>query len=163
MATESHWVVLRMPKAGNIQWIKVYVGNTAASDWDDVDIYVSEDPDDWDDPAVRANISITGTNTWVPVDVDDKDGRYIKLDNINPQDEHNYLRGYEIEVLISPTTATSTNSMTSTEVASRPSGVTSFMAGLAYPTPRLQTMYERTGIFLPLYWKEWGGLKRLRP
>ena len=162
MANEKHWIVLDMGSVSNIQQIRVYVGDTAASNWDDVDIYVSEDPDDWGS-AVRANVSITGTNTLVTVDVDDKDGRYIRLDNINTLDDDDYLRGYEIEVFIGPTAATSTNSMTSTGAASRPSGVTSFMAGLAHLTPRPQTMYERTGIFLPLYWKEWGGLKRLRP
>ena len=35
--------------------------------------------------------------------------------------------------------------------------------GVAHLAPRRQTMYERTGIFLPLSWKEWGGLRRLRP
>jgi len=34
--------------------------------------------------------------------------------------------------------------------------------GVAYLAPRLQTMYERMGIFLPLYWKEWDGLRRFR-
>ena len=169
MANEKHWIVLEMPEAGNIQKIRVYVGDTDRSNWVDVDIYVSEDVsedpfdhlDDWG-RAVKANVNITDTN-WVLVDVDDKDGRYIWLKNISTQHEDDYLRGYEIEVLISPAAATSTNSMTSTEAASRPPGVTSFMAGLAHPTPRPQTMYERTGIFLPLYWKEWGGLKRFRP
>jgi len=33
---------------------------------------------------------------------------------------------------------------------------------VAHLAPRLQTMYERTGVFLPIYWKEWGGLKRFR-
>ncbi|MBC8248597.1 MAG: hypothetical protein H8E90_02870, partial [Anaerolineales bacterium] len=36
---------------------------------------------------------------------------------------------------------------TTSSSSSRPEGV-------AYLTPRLQMMYERTGIFLPLYWKE---------
>jgi len=34
---------------------------------------------------------------------------------------------------------------------------------LAEPLPRLQMMCERTGIFLPIYWKEWDGLRRFRP
>jgi len=34
---------------------------------------------------------------------------------------------------------------------------------VAYFTPRLQTMYERTDVFLPLYWKEWDALRRFRP
>jgi len=34
---------------------------------------------------------------------------------------------------------------------------------VAHLTPRLQTMYKRTGIFLPLYWKERDGLRRFRP
>ena len=35
--------------------------------------------------------------------------------------------------------------------------------GMAGFTLRPQTMYERTGFFLPLYWKEWGDLRRFRP
>jgi len=42
-------------------------------------------------------------------------------------------------------------------------GGTWFIPGWARPTPSLQTMYERTGIFLPLRWKEWNGLRRFRP
>ena len=38
-----------------------------------------------------------------------------------------------------------------------------FIPGVTHPTPRLQTMYERTGIFLPLRWKEWVGPRRFRP
>jgi len=38
-----------------------------------------------------------------------------------------------------------------------------FIPGVTHPTPRLQTMYERTGIFLPLRWKEWDGPRRFRP
>jgi len=37
-----------------------------------------------------------------------------------------------------------------------------FIPGVTHPTPRLQTMYERTGVFLPIYWKEWDGLRRFR-
>jgi C1A family cysteine protease len=41
--------------------------------------------------------------------------------------------------------------------SSRPEGMADF-------TPRPQTMYyERTGIFLPLYWKDWDGLGPFRP
>ncbi|MFQ5814438.1 MAG: hypothetical protein ACE5I2_14770, partial [Anaerolineae bacterium] len=35
--------------------------------------------------------------------------------------------------------------------------------GVAHLAPRLQMMYERTDIFLPLYWKEWDGLRHFRP
>jgi len=35
--------------------------------------------------------------------------------------------------------------------------------GVAHLAPRLQMMYKRTDVFLPLYWKEWVGLRRFRP
>jgi hypothetical protein len=35
--------------------------------------------------------------------------------------------------------------------------------GVAHLPPRSQMLWERTGIFLPVYWKEWGSLKRFRP
>ena len=35
--------------------------------------------------------------------------------------------------------------------------------GVAYLTPRLQMMYERMDVFLPIYWKEWDSLGRFRP
>ena len=38
-----------------------------------------------------------------------------------------------------------------------------FIPGVAYPTPRPQMIYERTGIFLPLYRKEWDSLRRFHP
>jgi hypothetical protein len=45
----------------------------------------------------------------------------------------------------------------------RPEGMASLIPGLAHLAHRLQIMYERMDIFLPLYWKEWDGLRRSRP
>jgi len=54
---------------------------------------------------------------------------------------------------------TSTNSTFS----SPPEGVASLSPGLAHSVHHLPMLWERTDIFLPVYRKEWDGLKRFRP
>ena len=55
------------------------------------------------------------------------------------------------------------NLVISPSASSRPEGMASLMPGLAGLAHRPRMMYERTGIFLPIYWKEWDGLRRFRP
>lgn len=65
---------------------------------------------------------------------------------VNIYDVYGYDVTYDITVVIS-------DSLSSPML---PEGV----AGL---TPGLQMMYQRKDVFLPLYWKEWDGLRRFRP
>ena len=73
------------------------------SAWETVEIYISDDPENWGVP-VASNASFiwqTGyVAGWSETDIIDKTGRYIKLDHIDTRDGGNSLRGYEFAVYV---------------------------------------------------------------
>ncbi|GAG66265.1 unnamed protein product [marine sediment metagenome] len=77
---EAHWFILDLGQTYTIK--KVRGRSNLGGDPDDVDIYVSDDKENWGD-AVATNIATwQDTTEWVEVDSTDKDGRYIKVDII---------------------------------------------------------------------------------
>jgi hypothetical protein len=88
-----------MGRVGNIRQIRVWVGETGASDWDGVYVYVSEDAITWGDPVIVL-VSLAGYNEWSAGDIDNKDGRYIKLEHIETRHGGELLQGYEFEAFI---------------------------------------------------------------
>jgi len=110
-----------MGSAEDIREIRIWAVDSVYSSWDGVDIYVSQDVVNWG-TAVAANVSIDGDNEWVSVDIADKYGRYVRLQNIDTEAVLGELRGYEFQALI-PTSSSSW----------RPPGMASLMPNLAFP------------------------------
>jgi hypothetical protein len=54
-------------------------------------------------------------------------------------------------------------SQTNSSFSSPPEGMASLSPDLADHVSRSPMLWEQTGIFLPVYWREWDGLKRFRP
>jgi len=86
--TEVHWFILDLGQTYTIT--KVKGRSSTSDDPTDVDIYVSDDKEDWGDPV------ITGISDWfnniefVEHEVTEKAGRYIKVvinDTEDPNDE----------------------------------------------------------------------------
>jgi hypothetical protein len=133
---ELHWIVLDMGSVRNIKQIGIWGVSSQASRWDGVNVYVSDDTVNWG-TAVGANVSIVGDNEWVYIDIVDKYGRYIRLQNIDTRMVDGSLQGYEFQALVS-----------SSSSLIRPPGLASLGSGLAWAAPPygLQTMGERAGI-----------------
>jgi len=112
-----------MGSAEDIKEIRMWAVDSVYSSWDGVDIFVSQDAVNWG-TAVAANVSIDGDNEWVSVDIADKYGRYVKLQNIDTEAVLGELRGYEFQALI-----------TASSSSLRPPGLASLMRNLSFPDP----------------------------
>lgn len=136
---ELHWIVLDMGSVRNIKGIRIWGVGGQASRWDLVDIYVSEDAVNWG-TGVATDVSIDGDNEWVDVNIIDKYGRYIKLQNIDTRMVDGSLMGYEFQALIS------------TSSSLKPPGMASLVPSLTLvgPSHRPWTMSERASILPPL-------------
>lgn len=96
-----HWIIIDLGVSRVVEQIRVYLKVAAACKWDVVDVYVSDDPEDWG-AAVAMGLSLTTINSWNERDVTDKTGRYIKLESIDTQaSTGNSCYGYEFEALTS--------------------------------------------------------------
>ena len=100
---ELHWIVLDLGESMPIEKVRSWVSDNNPSAWETVEIYISDDPENWGVP-VASNASFiwqTGyVAGWSETDIIDKTGRYIKLDHIDTRDGGNSLRGYEFAVYV---------------------------------------------------------------
>ena len=74
---EVHWFILDLGQTYSIK--KVRGRSKTALDPTDVDIFVSDDKENWGDAVATGINTWQDTAEWVEVDTTDKDGRYIKV------------------------------------------------------------------------------------
>lgn len=105
-----HWIVVDLEESKYIEKVRVFVASTKESHLIEVNVYISDDPENWGDP-VATNLNFTAINQWNERDITPKTGRYVKLEHIHTQETYprNSLQAREFEVyvgVIPPTVTT---------------------------------------------------------
>ena len=100
LANELHWVVFDLGSSMEVTAVRLYVNYSPNDRVDGVDVYVSDDPTNWGSP-VAENLSFVGNWAWVENSVTSKTGRYIKLENMNPQSSNNDINLWEFQAYAS--------------------------------------------------------------
>ena len=77
-ANHVHWFILDLGQTYTIK--KVRGRSDGSLDPTDVNIYVSDDKENWGDAVTEGITTWQDTSDWVEVDTTDKDGRYIKVE-----------------------------------------------------------------------------------
>ncbi len=87
---ETHWFFIDLGEEYNVQ--KVRGRSNGNDDPIDVNIYVSNDPDNWG-AAVASGVDFSNTASpaWVEVDTTDKDGRYVMVEIEDTEDASKIL------------------------------------------------------------------------
>ena len=86
---EAHWFILDLGATYTILYVK---GRSKSTDDPiDVDIYVSDDKENWGSAVATGISTWQDTSAWVEIDSTDKDGRYIKVIINDTEDASNYI------------------------------------------------------------------------
>lgn len=86
----THWFIIDLGATYNVRKVR---GRSNYGDYDptDVDIYVSDDKENWG-AAVQEEITTwQDTTSWVEIDTTDKDGRYVKVEILSTENISNSL------------------------------------------------------------------------
>lgn len=100
---QSHWIILDLGAAYNVLRIRLWKHNDTSwlEFWTPFRIWVADDPaGPWGDPILSANRAYGGgDNRWETFDCVDKEGRYMKVGDINTVSNCSWQAvGYELEV-----------------------------------------------------------------
>ena len=74
---ENHWVIIDLDTTYNIK--KIRGRSNTMNDPTSVDIYISDDPDDWGSAVYSGITTWQDTTSWAEVDITDTVGRYINI------------------------------------------------------------------------------------
>jgi hypothetical protein len=77
LSTENHWLVIDLSNPYNIK--KLRGRSNTANDPTSVDIYISNDPDNWGTAVYSGITSWQDTTSWSEIDITDTAGRYINI------------------------------------------------------------------------------------
>jgi hypothetical protein len=77
LSTENHWLVIDLSNPYNIK--KLRGRSDTGNDPTSVDIYISNDPDNWGSAVYSGITSWQDTSTWAEMDITDTVGRYINI------------------------------------------------------------------------------------
>jgi PKD repeat protein len=77
LSTENHWLVIDLSNPYNIK--KLRGRSNTANDPTSVDIYISNDPDNWGTAVYSGITSWQDTTSWSEIDITDTVGRYINI------------------------------------------------------------------------------------
>lgn len=87
--TETHWFILDLDQSYTIS--KVRGRSNGGYDPTEVNIYVSDDKENWGDAVATGITSWVDTVNWVEEAVTPKTGRYVKVEIIDTENVDNYL------------------------------------------------------------------------
>ena len=96
LVNHLHWVVFDLGSSMEVTAVRLYVNYSPNDRIDGVDVYVSDDPANWGSP-VAEDLSFVGIWEWIQKSVTAKAGRYIKLENMNPQSTVNDINLWEFQ------------------------------------------------------------------
>jgi hypothetical protein len=77
LSTEDHWLVIDLKKAYNIK--KVRGRSDTGNDPTSVDIYISDDPNNWGSAVQTGITTWQDTSNWAEVNITDTVGRYVNI------------------------------------------------------------------------------------
>ena len=98
---ESHEIILDMATTRTIEKVRMYVYSLGASQWTDLDVYVSADALVWEYAGPAAFVGGVYGAEWAEKTLlTPRTGRYIKLVNIVTQVANHYLLGAEFEAYL---------------------------------------------------------------
>ncbi len=77
LTTEDHWLIIDLKQMYNIK--KVRGRSDTGNDPTSVDVYISNDPSNWESAVHTGITTWQDTSTWAEVDITDTIGRYINI------------------------------------------------------------------------------------
>lgn len=98
----THWFILDLGQSYTISKVKGRSNESTWGDPTDVNIYISDDTEDFGDPVVEGISTWQDTEDWVEIEMPTTSGRYIKVEIENTESAFKYL-GFGQQYAVTPT------------------------------------------------------------